>query len=34
MLLDGNKRAQKKYLGGDRSSDMILDYFHRAGVKP
>jgi hypothetical protein len=32
MLLDGNKTALERYLGGDRSSPLVTDYFRRCGV--
>jgi hypothetical protein len=32
MFLDGDKRALKQYLSGDRSSELVLQYFDRAGV--
>jgi hypothetical protein len=32
MLLEGNKPALVRYLGGDRSSTDIVDYFERFGV--
>jgi hypothetical protein len=32
MLLEGNKEALGIYLGGDRSSPLVTDYFRRCGV--
>jgi hypothetical protein len=34
MLLDSDARALKAYLEGDRSSELVLGYFSRAGIKP
>ena len=32
MWLDGNKNSLKAYLGGDRSSPEVTEYFERLGV--
>lgn len=34
MLLDGNRKALKAYLEGDRESELVIAYFRRAGVRP
>jgi hypothetical protein len=32
MLLDGDKKALRAYLAGDRASELVLGYFQRAAV--
>jgi hypothetical protein len=32
MLLDGNRKALRAYLSGDRESEIVLVYFRRASV--
>jgi Helix-turn-helix domain len=32
MFLDGDKRALRCYHTGDRTSELVVPYFHRAGL--
>jgi hypothetical protein len=32
MLLDGDRKALKAYLAGERSSDLVRSYFDRLGL--
>lgn len=34
MLLESDAKALKAYLDGDRSSELVLRYFRRVGIKP
>jgi hypothetical protein len=32
MLLDGDRKALRAYLAGDRASELVLAYFRRANI--